>query len=118
MELDLSVLRENFGDDLNVMFLELRALFGESSAKEVPELVRALGEGDDKTVQARAHSLKSAARALGAMDFGNLMEEIEVQARSGCISDADYLAARVSICHGELLVALDRTCAELQSQRQ
>jgi signal transduction histidine kinase len=84
--IDLTVLTELIGDDQD----EIRTLLGEFLAAARPLVETALAELDDNPAEAQraAHSLKSAARYVGAHALGEASALVELALAEGRIEDA------------------------------
>ncbi|QOY92942.1 CHASE domain-containing protein [Massilia sp. UMI-21] len=90
--LDLALLESNFGGDRERM-RKFAFLFVSTARTALAEIDAALGAGDLAQVSAVAHRVKSSARAVGALAFADLCEELEGQA--GRPAQARALAARL-----------------------
>ncbi|MEX5747788.1 CHASE domain-containing protein [Massilia sp. X63] len=89
---DLSLLESNFGGDRERM-RKFAFLFVSTARTALGEIDAALGAGDMAGVSAVAHRVKSSARAVGALAFADLCEELEGQGERP--AQARALAARL-----------------------
>ncbi len=93
---DRSVLMAQFGDDADMMLVELMPLFLESSVSALAELRAAVEAGDAAEIRRHAHGLKGSSSSVGAMQFSVACSELEQLARAGDLSEAGALLARIS----------------------
>ena len=70
-------------------------MFLDSAREGLAELDIALVSGDLARASAVAHRMKSSARAVGAVSFGEVCEELEQQQRRGALAQARALGARL-----------------------
>ena len=80
---DESVLKNIFGDD-EALFDEILTDFEVSSEGIVVELREAVNSGTPTTVRQVAHKFKSSARSVGAVQLGDLCQEMEQRCRADC----------------------------------
>jgi histidine phosphotransfer protein HptB len=73
-------LRETTGDDF---LAELIDTYCQETPLLIAQLRQALAEGDAETFRRAAHSIKSNANSLGALDFGVQARELEMIGKSG-----------------------------------
>ncbi|WP_313705294.1 CHASE domain-containing protein [Massilia sp.] len=92
--LDTGVLAATFGDNPEKM-RKYAFMFLDSAREGLAELDIALVSGDLARAGAVAHRLKSSARAVGALGFGEVCEELEQQQRRGALAQARALGARL-----------------------
>jgi CheY-like chemotaxis protein/HPt (histidine-containing phosphotransfer) domain-containing protein len=92
--LDLGVLSDAFGGQPDRM-RKYAFLFLDAARDGMQEIDRALVAQEPARAAAVAHRLKSAARTVGALGFGDLCEELERQVEPGALGQARTLAARL-----------------------
>ncbi|HEX2052300.1 MAG TPA: response regulator [Actinomycetota bacterium] len=81
--IDLTGLLDTLGEGGDRILPELVQDFLDQSAQLIEEAGRALREGDQKTLERSAHTLKSVAKAFGASRLAELCESLESAARTG-----------------------------------
>ena len=112
--LDLGVLSDAFGGRPECM-RKYAFLFLDSARDGMREIDRALAAQEPARAAAVAHRLKSAARTVGALGFGDLCADLERQVEPGALGQARTLAARLR----GLLPRLERhILAELGARQQ
>jgi PAS domain S-box-containing protein len=112
--LDLDVLADTFGGNADKM-RKYAFMFLETAREGLLEIDRALAAGDAERAAGVAHRLKSSARTVGAMGFGDVCADLEAQRERGSIAQARSLAARLRA----LLARLERhIAAELGARQQ
>jgi PAS domain S-box-containing protein len=112
--LDLDVLSETFGGNPEKM-RKYAFMFLETAREGLLEIDRALAAGEVERAAGVAHRIKSSARAVGAMGFGDVCADLEGQRKHGSIAQARSLAARLRA----LLARLERhVAAELGARQQ
>jgi HPt (histidine-containing phosphotransfer) domain-containing protein len=112
--LDLDVLSETFGGSPEKM-RKYAFMFLEAAREGLLEIDRALAAGDVGRAANVAHRIKSSARAVGALGFGEVCADLERQRERGAIAQARSLAARLRA----LLARLERhIAAELGARQQ
>jgi PAS domain S-box-containing protein len=112
--LDLDVLSETFGGNAEKM-RKYAFMFLETAREGLLEIDRALAAGEVGRAAGVAHRIKSSARAVGAMGFGDVCADLEGQREGGSIAQARSLAARLRA----LLARLERhVAAELGARQQ
>ena len=92
--LDTGVLASTFGDNPDKM-RKYAFMFLDNAREGLAEIDIALVSGDLARAGAVAHRLKSAARAVGAMGFGDVCDELEQQQQRGALAQGRALAARL-----------------------
>nr|WP_052170168.1 CHASE domain-containing protein [Massilia sp. JS1662] len=92
--LDLGVLSDAFGGRPERM-RKYAFMFLDSARDGVHEIDRALVAQEPARAAAVAHRLKSAARTVGALGFGDLCADLERQVEPGALGEARTLAARL-----------------------
>ena len=92
--LDTGVLANTFGDNPEKM-RKYAFMFLDSAREGLAELDIALVSGDLARAGAVAHRLKSSARAVGALSFGDVCDELEQQQRRGALAQGRALGARL-----------------------
>ena len=85
---------------------EVVELYQQESPKHVAELETAIGEGDAKTAERAAHTLKSTSRYVGAHRVSDLAAAIEKEAASHRLDEAGRQAAALRQGHAAVLQAL------------
>jgi PAS domain S-box-containing protein len=112
--LDLEVLADTFGGNPDKM-RKYAFMFLETAREGLLEIDRALAAGDVERAAGVAHRIKSSARTVGAMGFGDVCADLEAQRERGAIAQARSLAARLRA----LLARLERhIAAELGARQQ
>lgn len=74
-------LRELGGDDEPGLLLEVVGLFLEDGPRRLVDIERALEQGDLRSLERAAHTLKSSSLNVGATVLAQLCREIELHAR-------------------------------------
>ena len=92
--LDTGVLASTFGDNPDKM-RKYAFMFLDNAREGLAEIDIALVSGDLARAGAVAHRMKSAARAVGAMGFGEVCDELEQQQQRGAVAQGRALAARL-----------------------
>ena len=92
--LDLGVLSDAFGGQPERM-RKYAFMFLDSARDGMQEIDRALVAQEPARSAAVAHRLKSAARTVGALGFGDLCADLERQVEPGALGQARTLAARL-----------------------
>jgi PAS domain S-box-containing protein len=112
--LDLAVLADTFGGNPDKM-RKYAFMFLETAREGLQEIDRALAAGEVARAAAVAHRIKSSARTIGAMGFGDVCADLEGQRERGSVAQARALAARLRA----LLARLERhIAAELGARQQ
>jgi PAS domain S-box-containing protein len=112
--LDLDVLSDTFGGNPDKM-RKYAFMFLETAREGLQEIDRALASGEIGRAAAVAHRIKSSARTVGALGFGDVCADLEAQRERGSIAQARSLAARLRA----LLARLERhIAAELGARQQ
>ena len=92
--LDIAVLAATFGDNPDKL-RKYAFMFLDSAREGLAEIDIALASSDLERAGAVAHRLKSSARAVGAMAFGEVCAELEQQHARGAVAQARALGARL-----------------------
>jgi two-component system sensor histidine kinase/response regulator len=112
--LDVDVLSETFGGNPEKM-RKYAFMFLETAREGLLEIDRALAAGDVGRAAGVAHRIKSSARTVGALGFGDVCADLEAQRDHGSVAQARSLAARLRA----LLARLERhIAAELGARQQ
>jgi PAS domain S-box-containing protein len=112
--LDLEVLSDAFGGNPDKM-RKYAFMFLETAREGLLEIDRALAAGEVERAAGVAHRIKSSARTVGALGFGDVCADLEAQRERGAIAQARSLAARLRA----LLARLERHIAgELGARQQ
>jgi HPt (histidine-containing phosphotransfer) domain-containing protein len=112
--LDMEVLSDTFGGNPEKM-RKYAFMFLETAREGLLEIDRALAAGEVGRAAGVAHRIKSSARTVGAMGFGDVCADLESQRERGSIAQARSLAARLRA----LLARLERhVAAELGARQQ
>jgi PAS domain S-box-containing protein len=90
---NLKILASLVGDD-PVILGEFIEDFRVAASQSVIDLRNAFSIGDAGQLNIVAHQLKSSARTVGALQLGDICEEIEMAAREGVIEEMRALASR------------------------
>lgn len=104
--IDLAVLQHLVGDDPAVLQRFLRG-FRDSTAQLVMNLEEAIAGGQAVYAGDQGHKLKSSARSLGALAFGELCEEVERVGKAGDLASLTALRPRFAAAAQEVIAALD-----------
>lgn len=104
--LDVDVLRGLVGDDPELV-AEILVEFAESMRETVPEIERALVDGDLRVASQLGHKLKSAARSVGALPLADVCSAIEEAGREPEAAVVEALHAALRARAAEVLVQLD-----------
>jgi PAS domain S-box-containing protein len=90
-------------------------MFLEAARDGMLEIDRALAAGEIERAAGVAHRIKSSARTVGALGFGDVCADLEAQRERGSVAQARSLAARLRA----LLARLERhVAAELGARQQ
>jgi PAS domain S-box-containing protein len=112
--LDVAVLSESFGGNPEKM-RKYAFMFLETAREGLLEIDRALAAGEVGRAAGVAHRIKSSARTVGALGFGDVCADLEAQREHGSTAQARSLAARLRA----LLARLERhIAAELGARQQ
>jgi PAS domain S-box-containing protein len=112
--LDMEVLSDSFGGNPDKM-RKYAFMFIETAREGLLEIDRALAAGEVERAAAVAHRIKSSARTVGALGFGDVCADLEAQRERGAVAQARSLAARLRA----LLARLERhIAAELGARQQ
>jgi PAS domain S-box-containing protein len=111
--LDMAVLSDTFGGNPDKM-RKYAFMFLETAREGLLEIDRALAAGEVGRAAAVAHRIKSSARTVGALGFGDVCADLESQRERGAIAQARSLAARLRA----LLARLERHIAAQLGARQ
>lgn len=79
--IDISVIKGLVGDDDEVIKMFFNK-FIDSAPDEIKEIKNAIDNNDFLEAKAKAHKLKSSAKAIGANNLGDLCQKIEVESSS------------------------------------
>jgi two-component system sensor histidine kinase/response regulator len=99
--LDLGVLSDAFGGQPERM-RKYAFLFLDAARDGMHEIDRALAAQEPSRAAAVAHRLKSAARTVGALGFGEVCADLERQVEPGALGHARTLAARLRALQARL----------------
>ncbi|MGO4475195.1 CHASE domain-containing protein [Massilia sp. 2TAF26] len=112
--LDMDVLADTFAGNPDKM-RKYAFMFLETAREGLLEIDRALASGEVGRAAGVAHRIKSSARTVGALGFGEVCADLEAQRERGSIAQARSLAARLRA----LLARLERhVAAELGARQQ
>ncbi len=112
--LDMDILADTFAGNPDKM-RKYAFMFLETAREGLLEIDRALASGEVGRAAGVAHRIKSSARTVGAMGFGDVCADLEAQRERGSIAQARSLAARLRA----LLARLERhIAAELGARQQ
>ena len=92
--LDTGVLASTFGDNPEKM-RKYAFMFLDSAREGLAEIDIALVSGDLARAGAVAHRMKSSARAVGALGFAEVCDELEQQQQRGALAQGRALGARL-----------------------
>jgi CheY-like chemotaxis protein len=92
--LDMAALAATFGGNPDKM-RKYAFMFLESARDALGDIGEALGHGDMERAADIGHRMRSAARAVGAMDFSQLCHQLEQLRVGGAVADADLLLSRM-----------------------
>jgi HPt (histidine-containing phosphotransfer) domain-containing protein len=91
------------------LYLRVIDEFRQWSAKDGEKLRAALESGDEATAHRLAHSLKSAAASVGAMELSRAAGALEEAMTSGRRADYALLAAAIEVKLGSVVDVLARS---------
>ncbi|MEN8179664.1 MAG: ATP-binding protein [Pseudomonadota bacterium] len=108
-----SVLEEIVGPNRS---LQLRILkkFRETSPADMESLAHACGTGVLDEIAGFAHKIKSAAKTVGAINLGQLCEDLEVAAREDERKDIEDLSSKLSAQFQDADMAIARLIEDLE----
>ncbi len=86
---------EDLREVMGTEFLSLIRVFLEDTPRTLERLQAAADVGDNSTLIASAHSLKSTSANLGALDMSELARQIEHGGRAGTLNQPQLLVARL-----------------------
>jgi len=109
--LDLTRLREAFGDD-DAGIIELLELALGTGTKHVARLRAALGEGDVAMVAKAAHGIKGSASNIGAGHVTRISAEIEDRARNARLDGVPELTLELEGAYEALRTSVHEFRAE------
>ncbi|OPY14559.1 MAG: Sensory/regulatory protein RpfC [Syntrophus sp. PtaB.Bin001] len=75
-------------EDSKAILTKLISLYFDSSSRHIKSILDAVKDNDISSLQTAAHTLKSSSASLGAMNLSDKCKELEMMARSGCITGA------------------------------
>ena len=108
---------EAIGGDTELL-VDLITTFLDDAIDRLASLAAGWASQDVETVKVEAHTLKSSAAQMGALQMSELSRRIEAAARD---DDLDSVAAeveQVAEIHPATVAALEAYCAELQAPAQ
>jgi HPt (histidine-containing phosphotransfer) domain-containing protein len=85
------------------MHQRLLGKFLKNTDKQVAAILSAAAAGDANTVAGIAHTLKSAARSVGALALGELCQVLETAGRLGDAGKCGILTAGLATAHQEVV---------------
>jgi HPt (histidine-containing phosphotransfer) domain-containing protein len=101
-----ATLTELVGDNPD-MHKRLLAKFLLNAEKQVAEITTAAANRDSAALAGVAHTLKSAARSVGALRLGELCQSLETAARAGDAQQCSALAARMDVAFAAGVAAIN-----------
>lgn len=101
----LRTLHETVGGD-DAFMAEIIETFLEEAPALVSEMQRAVATGDAPTLRRASHTLKSNCRTFGALQLGDLCQQIEELAASARLDDAAPLVDRAAVGYAPVEAAL------------
>jgi CheY-like chemotaxis protein/HPt (histidine-containing phosphotransfer) domain-containing protein len=104
---DATMLSHLVGDNPS-MHRRLLDKFMFNSEKQVAELINAVAAGQAIVIMEVAHKLKSAARTVGAMQFGELCHDLENAGREGDIQAIHVLAQGLDAAYRDVADLIKR----------
>lgn len=116
---DTDKLQQMVGNNPAVL-LRLLSKFVDNSELRHQELREAYQQGDLTAIGTLAHSIKSAARSVGAMQLGQICEQLELRAKSGAPiqpeAGLDVLLTDFDSALGQALTAIEQQQKQLQKR--
>lgn len=109
----LARLREAIGDDDEVL-ADILQSFVDEAGPLAEALLTAARDGDLAVIGRAAHTLKSSARDLGDAPLADVCADLEREARTGRVEQAEERAARVAAAS---LALRDEVAAQVQALR-
>jgi two-component system sensor histidine kinase/response regulator len=110
--IDLKGALERMEGDMELLE-ELAQLFKNDCPRAMKEIREAIVAGDARRLTSLAHALKGSSSALSAMPFSRAAAELEKNAQSGNLADADKLYEILEREAGRLLAELDFIAARV-----
>ncbi len=93
--LDIKVLKSQIGDSESKL-CEILDAFAANIPQVIVEMRRSATQGDFDLVQREAHRIKSSARAVGALAFGQISEQLEVAVKTQALDSVDQLIEQLA----------------------
>lgn len=88
------------------LFLELIDLFVDDAATQLRTLQTALANGDIKSLERAAHTLKSSSANIGASRLSGVCHELEKLGRAGTLEGVETLVARTDAEYAQVCEVL------------
>jgi HPt (histidine-containing phosphotransfer) domain-containing protein len=99
-------LREIPGSGRVDLYARIVAIFRQSSVEALGQIGAALAAEDLATARAISHKIKSGAANVGALEFSNLLGELEQACRAGECKRAQALYVSLTAAHPKLVAEL------------
>ena len=88
-------------------------LFIGDTRKLLAEMRQSVAENDMATLERLAHTLKSSAQLVGAMEMGELCQELEYDAAGGQVTDVGKRISTIELSHGLALAEIELKMSEI-----
>jgi two-component system sensor histidine kinase/response regulator len=112
--LDMAALALTFGGNPDKM-RKYAFMFLDAARDGLGDIGEALGRCDMERAADIGHRMKSAARAVGAMDFSQLCHQLEQLRRGGAAAEAELLLARMLALREQLALHMAQELGEAAS---
>jgi CheY-like chemotaxis protein len=93
------------------LYARIVAIFRQSSVQALSQISAALAAEDLATARAIAHKIKGGAASVGALEFSNLLGELEQACRAGDAARAQSLYVTLTAAHPKLVAELAESTA-------
>jgi len=99
-------MRQLIGDDIQLI-KQFEIDFLKQAKQSLGKIVKLFNEGNIKPIQEEAHFLKTSAKAIGAEQTADLLQELEMlsleQNIAGCGKLIQSVSQSVKLVHGEIV---------------
>jgi two-component system sensor histidine kinase/response regulator len=111
-DLDMAAALERVDGD-RALFEELARLFADESSDNIARIRQGMKTGDARAIEMLAHKIKGAASSLGSPMVSEAASDLEIQARTGQVGNADPLVENLKRQLDLLLPALELFCRQV-----